>query len=64
MQARFLLTFQEYEDVMRCFNLSSDGATRMKIKRLVSDHLIEKVNDGRGSAKGVSAFRKTGTLML
>ena len=52
------------EDVMRCFNLSSEGATRMKIKRLVSDHLIEKLNDARSKAGKLSSYRKTGTMML
>ena len=52
------------EDVMRCFNLASVGATRMKIKRLVSDHLIEKVNDARSKAGELSTYRKTGTMML
>ncbi len=52
------------EDVMRCFNLSTEGAARVKIKRLVSDRLIEKVNDGRSKAGGVASYRKTGTLML
>ena len=52
------------EDVMRCFNLSSVGATRMKIKRLVSDHLIEKLNDARSKAGELSTYRKTGTMML
>ena len=52
------------EDVLRCFNLSTEGAARVKIKRLMSDHLIEKVNDGRSKAGGVASYRKTGTLML
>ena len=52
------------EDVMRCFNLSSEGAVRSKTRRLMSDHLIEKVNDGRGSTTGFSTFRKTGVQML
>ena len=46
------------EDVMRCFNLSSEGATRMKIKRLMGDHLIEKVNDGRKKSEGLALYRK------
>jgi hypothetical protein len=49
---------------MRCFNLSSEGATRMKIKRLMGDHLIEKVNDGRKKSEGLALYRKTGTMML
>ena len=52
------------EDVMRCFGLSSDGAVRSKTRRLMSDHLIEKVSDGRGTTTGLSTFRKTGKLML
>ena len=52
------------EDVMRCFNLSSDGAVRSKTRRLLSDRLIVKVSDGRGTPTGLSTFRKTGCLML
>ncbi len=52
------------EDVVRCFNLSSEGAARMKIKRLQSDHLIEKLGDGRQTGASRSSYRKTGILML
>ena len=52
------------EDVMRCFNLSSEGAARMKIKRLLSDHLIEKQGDGRQAGASRSSYRKTGNIML
>ncbi|MBE6261427.1 MAG: hypothetical protein E7107_11515 [Prevotella sp.] len=52
------------EDVMRCFNLSSEGAARMKIKRLLSDHLIEKLGDGRQAGASKSSYRKSGNLML
>ena len=52
------------EDVMRCFNLSTEGAARMKIKRLQSDHLIEKLGDGRQAGASKSSYRKTGNLML
>ena len=52
------------EDVMRCFNLSSEGAARMKIKRLLSDHLIEKIGDGRKTGASRSSYRKTGNIML
>ena len=51
-------------DVMRCFNLPSEGSARMKISRLQSDHLIEKVSDGRRSDNGQTIYRKTGTTML
>ena len=52
------------EDVVRCFNLSSEGAARMKITRLQSDHLIEKLGDGRKAGTSKSSYRKTGNLML
>ena len=52
------------EDVMRCFNLSTDGAARMKIKRLLSDGLIEKLSDGRQAHASGSSYRKTGRIML
>jgi len=52
------------EDVMRCFNLSSEGAARMKIKRLLDDHLIEKLGDGRQTGASKSSYRKTGNIML
>jgi hypothetical protein len=52
------------EDVMRCFNLNSEGAARMRIKRLMDDHLVEKVGDGRSKGTKQGLFRKTGTMML
>ena len=50
------------EDVMRCFNLSSDSSARSKTSRLMRDHLIEKVREEKGTAKAL--FRKTGTILL
>ena len=47
------------EDVMRCFNLSSDSSARSKTSRLLRDHLVEKVREERGTTKAL--FRKTGT---
>jgi hypothetical protein len=61
--ARLPETFTS-EDVMRCFGLTSDGAVRSKTRRLLSDHLIEKVSDGRATTTGLSTFRKTGVQML
>ena len=51
-------------DVMRCFNLATEGAARSKLSRLLSDHLIEKVSDSRGNEKVQTLYRKTGTVML
>ena len=52
------------EDVMRCFNLNSEASSRSRIRRLIADHLVEKVNDGRKSGAKQGLFRKTGLLML
>ena len=52
------------EDVMRCFNLSSDSTVRCKMFRLQQDHLIEKVDDARQSGVEKTVYRKTGALMI
>ena len=52
------------DDVIRVFSITTDAAARSKISRLQSDHLIEKVSDGRGNAIGKAVYRKTGILML
>ena len=52
------------DDVIRVFSMASDAAARSKISRLQSDHLIEKVSDGRGNAIGKAVYRKTGIVML
>ena len=51
-------------DVMRCFHLSSEGSARAQASRLQRDHLIEKVNDGRGKNNKETVFCKTNTIML
>jgi len=51
-------------DVMRCFHLNSEGAARMKIKRLTDDNLIRKDREVKDGKVYRSIFCKTGTLML
>ena len=51
-----------HDDVMRCFNLSSESSARSKTSRLLRDHLIVKVREEKGATKAL--FRKTGTLIL
>ena len=65
-QVLYLIYFEEFTnaDVMRCFNLATEGAARSKLSRLLSDHLIEKVSDSRGNEKVQTLYRKTGTVML
>ena len=52
------------EDVMRCFNLTSEGTVRNKMHRLISDHLVEKVSDCRKNDQKVTVYRKTGRVMI
>jgi len=52
------------EDVMRCFNLGSEGAARMKIKRLLKDHLIAKISDSRQTGNQMTIYSKTGIATL
>ncbi len=46
------------EDVMRCFNMSSDSAVRSKISRLLRDGLAEKLSDGRNYGNGKAVYHK------
>ena len=52
------------EDVMRCFDLGSYSSARMRISRLVKDHVAEKLPEyvENGTTKGL--FKKTGVVML
>ena len=52
------------EDVMRCFNLNSAGAARSKTRRLMKDHLIEKIADETTEGIQMAVYRKTGKMML
>ena len=52
------------EDVMRCFNLATDGAVHSKTRRLLDDHLIEKISDSRKTGSGKTLYRKTGIIVV
>ena len=52
------------EDVMRCFNLATDGAVHSKTRRLLDDHLIEKISDSRKNGTGITRYRKTGIMVV
>ena len=51
------------EDVMRCFNMGSEGSARMKISRFLQDHLIEKIEEPKGKTSSKAKYRKTGVVM-
>ena len=50
------------EDVMRCFNLANTSSARGKVRRLIRDHLVEKIREERGTAPAL--YHKTGTILL
>ena len=52
------------DDVMRCFNLNTTSAARMRISRMMRDRLIEKTGDINDDGKNKSFYRKTGVMML
>ena len=52
------------EDVMRCFQLNSEGSARVRTKRLIEDHLAEKVGEIKEGKNYKSVYRKTGVVML
>ena len=53
------------EDVMRCFQLRSESSgARVKIKRLLDDHLVEKVREIQVGKTHKAIYRKTDCLML
>jgi hypothetical protein len=52
------------DDVMRCFNLKSEGAARVRTKRLMDDRLAVKVVKTREENTHKARYRKTGTMML
>jgi len=52
------------DDVMRCFNLGSKNSARMKISRLMKDHLAMKVEDYVDNGTTKVMYKKTGVVML
>ena len=52
------------EDVQRCFRLSNYQSARSRVKRLLADHLIEKIKEIKDGQVYKAIYRKTGTQML
>jgi len=52
------------EDVIHCFNLNGESAAKVRIMRLKSDGLIEKVSGFVENGRLRSKFRKTGRIIL
>ena len=51
------------EDAMRCFSLANDVVARVKINRLVKDHLVEKAGEFVENGTTKAVFKKTGLAM-
>ena len=51
------------EDAMRCFALTNDTVARVKINRLMKDHLVEKMGEYVENGTTKAVFRKTGHTM-
>ena len=52
------------EDVMRCFKISVDNTARVRVKRLIHDHLVEKIKDVNKDGVTKCVYRKTGIIMM
>ena len=52
------------EDVMRCFSLNNYNTARMKISRLLKDHLAEKVGEYVDNNTHKAKYRKTAIMIL
>ena len=51
------------EDAMRCFSLTNDAVARVKINRLMKDHLVEKAGEFVENVTTKAVFKKTGCMM-
>ncbi len=52
------------EDVMRCFNLNSEGAARSRVRRLMKDNLISKNREVKEGNVYKAVYEKTGSAMM
>ena len=51
------------EDALRCFSLTNDAVARVKINRLMKDHLVEKAGEFVENGTTKAIFKKTGCMM-
>ena len=50
------------DDVMRCFSLDQIGAAKMRVNRLLKDHLVEKIDDFVDNGTTKARYRKIGFM--
>ena len=51
------------EDAMRCFSLTNDAVARVKVNRLMKDHLVEKAGEFVENGTTKAVFKKTGCMI-
>ena len=51
-----------YEDAMRCFSMTSEGSARVKVSRLIKDHMVEKVGDFADNGTSKAKFKKVACM--
>ena len=50
------------EDIMACFSLTKPSAARMKIVRMLKDHLIERIDDYVENGTTKAIYKKVGIM--
>jgi hypothetical protein len=51
------------EDVMSCFSLSKISAARMKVHRMIKDHLVEKSDEYVENGTTRAIYKKVGVMV-
>ena len=51
------------DDAMHCFSLTNDTVARVKINRLIKDHLVEKAGEFVENGTTKAVYKKTGRVM-
>ena len=57
------VNIRRQQKAMRCFSLANDVVARVKISRLVKDHLVEKAGEFIENGTTKAVFKKTGLAM-
>ncbi len=50
------------DDVMSCFGLNNDSSARSRVKRLVKDHLVVKIDEYQDNGTTKAIYKKIGTM--
>ena len=50
------------DDVMSCFGFSNDSSARSRVKRLIKDHLVEKIDEYVDNGTTKAVYQKIGSM--